>query len=101
MSAIGINSLDIFNLNPLPSWIYEVETSQILEVNKVALEHYGYSKEEFLKLTLFDLRPVEEIPKLIASQKKHVLLLEMFILEFLRIKKDWWINSNGHCWSKS
>lgn len=70
MSAININSIDIFNLNPLPSWVFEIGTSKILDVNLAAIQHYGYSKEEFLKLTLFDLRPEEEIPKLLESQKK-------------------------------
>ena len=70
MSAIDIKSVDIFNLNPLPSWVYEIGTSKILDVNLAAIQHYGYSKEEFLKLTLFDLRPEEEIPKLLESQKK-------------------------------
>ncbi|WP_425640064.1 PAS domain S-box protein [Algoriphagus yeomjeoni] len=60
---------NFFNLNPLPSWIYEDETLGILEVNQAAIAHYGYTKEEFLTLTLKDLRPPEEIPKLMKSRK--------------------------------
>ena len=58
---------NLFNLNPLPSWIYDYQTFQILDVNIAAIEHYGYSKEEFLKLTLQDIRPSQEIPKLIKA----------------------------------
>lgn len=58
---------NLFNLNPLPSWIYDYQTFKILDVNIAAIEHYGYSKEEFLKLTLQDIRPSQEIPKLIKA----------------------------------
>ncbi|RAI87913.1 PAS domain S-box protein [Algoriphagus yeomjeoni] len=59
---------NFFNLNPLPSWIYDDETLGILEVNQAAIAHYGYTREEFLTLTLKDLRPPEEIPKLMESR---------------------------------
>ena len=62
-----ILNANLFNLNPLPSWIYDYQTLQIQDVNKAAIEHYGYTKEEFLKLNLKDLRPPEEVPKLISS----------------------------------
>lgn len=58
---------NLFSLNPLPSWIYDYKTLEILDVNIAAIEHYGYSREEFISLTLKDLRPVQEIPKLISS----------------------------------
>lgn len=66
MSKDHLNA-NLFNLNPLPSWIYDYQTFQILDVNIAAIEHYGYSKEEFLKLTLQDIRPSQEIPKLIKA----------------------------------
>lgn len=58
---------NFFSLNPLPSWIYDHETLEILEVNLTALNHYGYSREEFLTLTLKDLRPPQEVSKLISA----------------------------------
>jgi PAS domain S-box-containing protein len=63
-----------FYFNPLPSWVYNLETFKVLDVNQAAIDHYGYSKEEFLELTLKDLRPKHEIPKLITAHlniKEH------------------------------
>ncbi len=45
-------------------WIYNVENLKIIKVNKAAVEHYGYSTEEFLSMTLNDIRPENEIEKL-------------------------------------
>lgn len=55
---------DLFNLNPLPMWVYNVETLQFVRVNKAAIQKYGYTKEEFERMTLRDIRPKEDIPKL-------------------------------------
>ncbi|MFL5808558.1 MAG: PAS domain-containing protein [Flavisolibacter sp.] len=54
----------LFQSNPLPCWIYDAETVQFLEVNKAAIAHYGYSKEEFLKHGLELLHSDEKIDKL-------------------------------------
>jgi two-component system, cell cycle sensor histidine kinase and response regulator CckA len=54
----------LFQTNPNPMWVFNVETLQILAVNESALVEYGYSREEFLKLTLHHLRPPEEAEKL-------------------------------------
>ncbi len=59
----------LFNNNPQPMWIYDLETLAFLEVNEVAINHYGYSKEEFLSLTLKDMRPAEDIPDLLDDIK--------------------------------
>ncbi|HTI11452.1 MAG TPA: PAS domain S-box protein [Puia sp.] len=50
----------IFYKNPYPTWIYDLDTLQIVEVNDAALEKYGYDKHEFLKLTMRDLHPMGE-----------------------------------------
>ena len=52
---------DLFNLSPLPHWVYSVDTLRFLDVNAAAIKHYGYSKEEFLSMTLIDIRPAEDI----------------------------------------
>jgi two-component system, cell cycle sensor histidine kinase and response regulator CckA len=67
----------LFTRNPHPMWIYDLESRTILEVNEAAVSKYGYSREEFLSMTLEDLRPVEEIPKLhshLADAKPSTLL---------------------------
>ncbi|WP_200978244.1 PAS domain S-box protein [Echinicola sp. 20G] len=51
----------IFDLSPFPMWVYDIETLQFLTINQEAINHYGYSKEEFLNMTLRDIRPEEDI----------------------------------------
>ena len=55
--------LSLFILNPEPMWVYDVETLQILDVNESATQRYGYSRPEFLAMTIKDLRPQEDLPK--------------------------------------
>lgn len=51
----------MFLNNPQPMWIYDLETQKFLEVNNAAILHYGYTREEFLKMTLKDIHPKEDI----------------------------------------
>ncbi len=51
----------LFQRNPLPMWLYETETLRILNVNDAAVEAYGYSRAEFLAMSLTDLRPPEDV----------------------------------------
>jgi PAS domain S-box-containing protein len=51
----------IFERTPLPMWVFDIETLAIRAVNDAALEAYGYTREEFLRLTLSDLRPPDEM----------------------------------------
>lgn len=57
----------MFANNLQPMWIFDLETLAFLEVNQAAVSHYGYSADEFLTMTLKDIRPVEDIPKLLKS----------------------------------
>lgn len=50
----------LFNNSPLPKWVCDKKTLRFLEVNDTAINHYGYSREEFLAMTAFDLRVEEE-----------------------------------------
>ena len=61
------NSLFLFAKNPLPMWVFELETSQFLQVNDAALHHYGFTRTEFLQMSTGALHPVEEIPKLLGA----------------------------------
>ncbi len=60
---------DLFELNPQPMWVYDVETYCILDVNEAAVRHYGFTKEEFLGMTILTLRPEAEIPVMLAAVK--------------------------------
>jgi PAS domain S-box-containing protein len=47
----------MFSLSPLPMWLFDTQTFAFLDVNEATVRHYGYSKEEFLKMTIKDIRP--------------------------------------------
>ncbi len=61
----------LFINNPLPMWVYELETTRFLEVSEAAVHHYGYSREEFLAMRLADIRPPEDAPLLEADLVKE------------------------------
>ncbi|MBK6604006.1 MAG: PAS domain-containing protein [Leptospiraceae bacterium] len=54
-----------FTKNPIPMWVYDLATLQFLEVNEAATIVYGYSREEFLSMTIKDIRPSEDLPALL------------------------------------
>jgi PAS domain S-box-containing protein len=58
--------------NPQPIFIYDKETLIFLEVNRAALDLYGYSKDEFLKMDLTDLYTPEDIQTLLDSSTKGI-----------------------------
>ena len=55
-----------FTRPPLPKWVYDAETLAFLDVNEAAVCHYGYTRDEFLALTIRDIRPPEDIPRMLA-----------------------------------
>lgn len=57
----------LFESNPHPMWVYDLETLKFLAVNDTAVLNYGYSREEFLDMTLKDIRPIEEVPNLLEN----------------------------------
>ena len=48
-------------------WVYDSKTLEFLEVNNAAVHYYGYSRQEFLSMTIKDIRPPENIPALLRS----------------------------------
>ena len=57
----------LFESNPQPMWVYDLETLAFLAINQAAVRHYRYSREEFLGMTIKDIHPEEDIPALVAS----------------------------------
>lgn len=51
---------ELFQMSPLPKFVFDVETLDYLDVNEAAITQYGYTREEFLKMNLRDIRPEEE-----------------------------------------
>jgi PAS domain S-box-containing protein len=74
----------LFATIPVPVWLYDESSLRFLEVNDAAIEHYGYHREEFLRMTIKDICPAEElgraqkdpsqppVQKSIARGRKHL-----------------------------
>lgn len=56
----------LFEQSPFPKFLYDNETRRLLAVNDAAILNYGYSRYEFLQLTLEDIRPPEDVPAFLA-----------------------------------
>jgi len=54
----------LFVANPLPMWVFEIASGRFLAVNAQACKQYGYSEEEFLAMTIDDIRPPDETARL-------------------------------------
>ena len=59
----------IFDEEPLPTWIYDLETLKFLEVNKAAINLYGFSLDEFKRMSILDIRPEESRAEMIQLLK--------------------------------
>ncbi len=58
--------------NPYPMWIYDCETLRFMEVNDAAVQMYGYSHDEFLAMTLVDIRPPGDTKAFLeAASERH------------------------------
>ena len=63
----------LFENNPQPMWVFDETTLAFLAVNTAACHHYGYTREEFLSMTIRDIRPREDVPGLaraLASEQR-------------------------------
>lgn len=60
----------LFTTIPHPIWVYDLQTLEFLEVNDAAISHYGYSRGEFLRMNITDIRLPEDVPRLKADLKK-------------------------------
>ncbi|MGA9326234.1 MAG: PAS domain S-box protein [Salegentibacter sp.] len=79
----------IFKANPMPMWVLDRKSLKFLSVNKAAIEMYGYSKEEFLNMSIRDLWCEDTRPK--AEKIVDENLHEEFRIEVNHFKK------NGEC----
>jgi PAS domain S-box-containing protein len=57
----------IFEGSALPMWVYDIETLAFIAVNEAAVRHYGYSRQEFLAMTIEQIRPPQDVPVLRAA----------------------------------
>lgn len=57
----------MFHRNPHPMWVYDLQSLAFLDVNEAAVKGYGYSREEFLSMTIKEIRPPQDIPELVTN----------------------------------
>jgi diguanylate cyclase (GGDEF)-like protein/PAS domain S-box-containing protein len=50
----------MFDSNPVPMWAIDRDTLKFLAVNDAAVSHYGYSRDQFLRMTALDIRPADD-----------------------------------------
>jgi PAS domain S-box-containing protein len=60
----------MFDANPFPMWVFDINSLRFLMVNDAAVKYYGYSREEFLSMTIKEIRPEEDLPHLFKSLEK-------------------------------
>ena len=60
----------LFRLHPQPMWVYDPQTLAFIAVNDAAVQAYGWTREEFLSMTLRDIRPPEDIPALESAVRR-------------------------------
>jgi PAS domain S-box-containing protein len=59
----------LFDSNPHPMWVFDLETLAFLAINDATVQQYGYSRSELLGMTIKDIRPPEEVPALMEELK--------------------------------
>lgn len=62
----------LFDRVPLPMFLFDLDTLAILGVNKAAIRHYGYSRDEWMRMTIADIRPPEDVPALMHDLGQHI-----------------------------
>jgi PAS domain S-box-containing protein len=58
-----------FARNPHPMWVFDRETLAFLDVNEAAVKKYGYTRLQFLAMTIADIRPPEDVPELLRRAR--------------------------------
>jgi PAS domain S-box-containing protein len=67
LQASETHHRELFESNPHPMWVFDLETLAFLAVNDAAVRQYGYSRDEFLRMSIKDIRPPEDVPRLLAN----------------------------------
>ncbi|MEZ7506195.1 PAS domain S-box protein [Flavobacterium sp. Arc2] len=78
---------DLFHLSPLPMWVYDLGTFNFLDVNEAVIKKYGYTKQEFLKMTVKDIWPEEDYPIFDEGVNSFSQYRDSFKKRYLRHKK--------------
>jgi len=62
MHASEARYRSLFDRLPSPMWVYDFESMRFLDVNQAAIDQYGWTREEFLRMTIREIRPPEDLP---------------------------------------
>lgn len=89
----------LFINNPNPLWIYDRSSLKFLAVNNAAISKYGYSSEEFLSMTIKDIRPPEDVSELLRHVKAVTSSFSNPKRAWRHLKKNGeivYVNISGH-----
>ncbi|WP_374430067.1 sensor domain-containing protein [Ideonella dechloratans] len=91
---------ELFEVNPLPMWVFDLGTLRFMAVNEAAVAKYGYSREEFLAMTIEDIRPPEDVERLRHTVSGHRQIGGYGSSgEWQHVRKDgtrFWVEITGH-----
>jgi PAS domain S-box-containing protein len=62
----------LFDSSPMPMWMFKRPSLSFIDVNQAAIDHYGYTREEFLAMTSTDIRPTEDIERYLSFTHKDI-----------------------------
>jgi PAS domain S-box-containing protein len=71
MNTTTIDFSSLFIHSPIPHWVYDLETHNILEVNNATITQYGYTRKEFLQLNMKDLGLEEELKNFLRANQQE------------------------------
>ncbi|WP_157593625.1 PAS domain S-box protein [Pontibacter actiniarum] len=78
----------LFDRNPVPMWVYDQHSLKFMEVNEAAIKEYGYNREEFLAMSILDIRPDGEKEK-IQRRMLHIdKAADATSYDFVHMRKD-------------
>ncbi|MXV16504.1 PAS domain S-box protein [Hufsiella ginkgonis] len=66
----------LFLTNPNPMWVYHTESLRFIEVNDATIQKYGYSRKEFLAMTILDIRPAADLARVKESVRSGENMIE-------------------------
>jgi two-component system, cell cycle sensor histidine kinase and response regulator CckA len=75
----------MFEANPMPMWVFDSETLAFLAVNDAAVQHYGYSRAEFMAMSIKDIRPPEDVGAMLDDVAQHA---DLHAGVWRHVKKD-------------
>ncbi|MGY0198643.1 sensor domain-containing protein [Leptothrix sp. BB-3] len=96
---------ELFEINPWPMWVYDLETLRFHSVNNAAVAAYGYSRDEFLAMTILDIRPAAQRAELMQRieqirQREDTYSMSGEMQHRRRDGSLFWIELSGHTFER-